>query len=102
MNNKTDIVVGGRRLTVEFEELGQLQVVALAERVSEKLADIQLQNPKIADTSKLAILTALTLAAELDKEKDGVENRRRVLEHKLDQLTQTLKASLLAAGFQEP
>ena len=100
MNEKTDIIIGGRKLTVEFEELGQLQVIALADKVSDKLADIQRQNQKVADTSKLAILTALTFAAELDKEKNSTENRRRALKTKLEQFAETQKASLSSAGFE--
>ena len=94
MNDKVDIEIFQRRLTVEIEGLTPLQINTLAKQVSEKMEDIANQNNKIADSSKLAILTALDFAAELNKALDNNETSRRVLENKLEHMTLALKEAL--------
>ena len=94
MNEKVDIEIFKRRLSVEIEGLTPLEISTLAKQVSDKMGEIFNQHKNVADGSKLAILTALDFAAELSKVKDASETSRRVLEHKLDHLTELLKASL--------
>ena len=64
LNDKIDIEVCGRKLTVEMEGLTQLEVLSLAREVSERMQDIARES-KMVDTQKLAILTAMELAADV-------------------------------------
>lgn len=101
MNEKVDIEIFKRRLSVEIEGLTPFEISALAQKVSDKMTEIAAQNKTIADSSKLAILTALHLAAELEKAKEGHDTDRRVVEHKLDGVTDTLRSALAVAGKTE-
>jgi cell division protein ZapA (FtsZ GTPase activity inhibitor) len=94
MNEKVDIIIGKRKLTVEMEGLTELEIISLAEEVSEKLAEVSKHNDKIADTSKLAILTALELASDLRREREASLTARLVAERKIEELAATLKSSL--------
>lgn len=97
MNEKVDIEIFKRRLTVEMEGLTPLEIGDLARRVNDKMSDISRRNPKIADSSKLAILTALELAAELYTLKQGKSNEDRALETKLEKLAHALRGSLASS-----
>ncbi|MDE1976311.1 MAG: cell division protein ZapA, partial [Elusimicrobia bacterium] len=67
-------------------------------KVDEKIREIAEQNEKIADSSKLAVLTALAYAAELAREKEARETERLFFERKVEELSQTLESALAAAG----
>ena len=77
-----------------MENLAIVDGNTLAKQVSEKMEDIANENKKIADSSKLAILTALDFASELGKALDSNETGRRVLERTLEDMTQILKEAL--------
>jgi cell division protein ZapA (FtsZ GTPase activity inhibitor) len=96
MNEKVEVMIGNRRLVVTNEGLTPIEISALAQRVSERLAELQSQNDKIADTSKIALLLALTYAAELDKERAAHDLTKRLLENKAEALSQSLRESLQA------
>lgn len=98
MNEKVDVQIGTRRLTIEIEGLIPLEIKALAQRVSERVVEMQGQNKTTADTSKIALLVALSYAAELDKERAAHELTRRMLENKADSLSQSLRESLQAGA----
>lgn len=98
MNEKVDIEIFKRRLSVEIEGVTPLEISTLAKQVSDKMAEIAAQNKTIADSSKLAIMTALHFAAELSKARDAQDTGRRVIEHKVEQVTDALKAALAAIG----
>lgn len=93
MNEKVDIQIGTRRLTIEIEGLTPIEINALAQRVSERLAEVQ-SNSKMADTSKIALLVALSYAAELDKERSAHDLTKRLLENKAEALSESLRDSL--------
>ena len=101
MNEKVDIEIFHRRLSVEIEGLTPLEISTLAKQVSEKMAEIAAQNKTIADSSKLAILTALDFAAELSKARDANDTARKVLDNRLDHVTQVLKTALTHAASAE-
>ncbi len=94
MNEKVEVQIGARRLVVEMEGFTPIEINALAQRVSERLAEVQEQHKTVADTSKLALLTALSLAADLDRERTAAETLRRVVENRVDALAQPLRDAL--------
>ena len=59
---------------------------------------MQSQNSNVADTSKIALLVALSFAAELDKERQAHDLTRRLLENKAESLSQSLRESLQAGS----
>ncbi len=98
MNEMIEVQIGTRRLVVEMENLTPIEINALAQKVSERLGEIQSQNEKVADTSKIALLVCLSFAAELDKERSAHELTRRLLENKAESLSQCLRESLKASA----
>jgi cell division protein ZapA (FtsZ GTPase activity inhibitor) len=94
MNEKVDIEIAKRRLTVEMEGLAPLQIQELARQVDEKIRRMAEQNPKIADSSKLAILAALELTAELYQVTDREAIERNAVENKLTEFALSLKSAL--------
>ena len=98
MNEKVEVQIGTRRLVVEIEELTPIEINALAQRVSERMAELQQQNNKVADTSKIALLVALSFAADFEKEARAHKTTRSILENTSDRLSQSLRESLDAGG----
>ena len=98
MNEKVDIEIFKRRLSVEMEGLTPLEINNIAGQVSEKMADMAAQNPKIGDSSKLAILTALAFAGELYKHQGAADTSRKGVHHSIEHAIKLLKESLAAAG----
>ncbi len=101
MNEKVEVQIGTRRLVVEMEGLTPIEINALAQKVSERVVDLQNQNNKVADTSKIALLVALSFAAELDKERSAHDLTRRLLENKAESLSESLRDSLKISGDAE-
>lgn len=102
MNEKVEVQIGSRRLVVEMEGLTPIEINALAQRVGERLTELQGQNRTVADTSKIALLVALSFAAELSQERSAHDTTRRMVENKVDQLSAVLRESLEApAGAAE-
>lgn len=102
MNEKVEVQIGTRRLVVEIEGLTPIEISALAQKVSERVGELQNQNNKVADTSKIALLVALSFAAELDKERSAHDMTRRMLENKAESLSSALRESLQAGGDATP
>jgi cell division protein ZapA (FtsZ GTPase activity inhibitor) len=101
MNERVEVQIGTRRLTVEIEELTPIEINAIAQRVSERMSEMQKAHPNTGDSSKLALLVALSFAADLDKEARAHEMTRRMLENSADRLSQSLRESLDAGGPKE-
>lgn len=97
MNEKVDVEIAKRRLTIEMEGLTPLQIMELARQVQDRIEQASSHNPKIVDTQKLAILAALEMAAELHQLKDAAATERNVVENKLEELTVALRGSLAHA-----
>jgi len=85
LNEKIDVEVYGRRFTIEMEGLSQLEINSIANLVDERMRQIAKES-KTADSSKLAILTALELAAEYLRFKSKIEDYQRIEDHKLESL----------------
>ena len=96
MNEKVEIQIGSRRLVVEMEGLTPIEINGLAQKVSERMAEIHGQHKTVADTSKIALLVALSFAADLDKEMRQHETTRRMLENTAERISQSLRESLEA------
>jgi cell division protein ZapA (FtsZ GTPase activity inhibitor) len=101
MNEKVEVQIGTRRLVVEMEGLTPIEINMLAQKVSERMTEMIGQNKNVADTSKIALLVALSFAAELDKETRAHETTRRMLENSADRLSQSLRESLSANPIPE-
>jgi cell division protein ZapA (FtsZ GTPase activity inhibitor) len=101
VNEKVEVQIGARRLVVEMEGLTPIEINALAQKVTERLLELQGQNRTVADTSKIALLVALSFAAELLQERTAHDTTRRLLENKAENLSQTLRESLDAAADAE-
>lgn len=97
MNEKVDIEIFRRRLTVEMEGLTPLEIDALARKVHEHMTEIGARYKEIADSSKLAILATLHLAAELEQTRQARSTEKTALERKVEELTLILRASLTHA-----
>ena len=98
MNERVEIQIGTRRLVVDMEGLTPIEVNALAQKVSDRMTELMGQNKTVADTSKIALLAALSFVAELERERSAHDTTKRVLENKASELSQSLKDSLQAAG----
>lgn len=98
MNEKVEVQIGTRRLVVEMEGWTPIEINALASKVSERLVEMQSHNASVADTSKIALLVALSFAAELNKERAAHDLTRRLLENKADSLSESLRDSLKLSG----
>ncbi len=94
MNEKVEIEVFRRRLTIEMEGLNPLEINSLAQRVHDRMTDIAHQNKDVADSSKLAILTAMFFAAETQQLRDARSTEQASLERKVEELSLTLRAAL--------
>jgi cell division protein ZapA (FtsZ GTPase activity inhibitor) len=97
MNEKVEIEIAKRRLTVEMEGLTPLQIMELARQVQNKLDEAASHNPNTVDTSKLAILAALEMAAELHQLRDAQAMDRDAVETKLSEFALALKSALSQA-----
>ncbi len=98
MNEKVEVQIGTRRLTVEMEGLTPLEINGLADKVGERLREIQGSNKGVADSSKLALLAALSFVAELEKERAAHQMTQNMLANKADNLSRALRESLDAGA----
>lgn len=100
MNEKVDIEIAKRRMTVEMEGLTPMQITHIANQVNEKMAEsaAQLGKQKIFDSSKIAIMTALELAADRFNERNAHKTERDYVEGRIEHITLVLRTALAAAG----
>lgn len=97
MNEKVEIEIAKRRLTIEMEGLTPLQILELARQVQEKIDKAAVDNPKTVDTQKLAILAALEMAAELHQLRDAAAIDRSLVENKFEEFSVALRSALAHA-----
>lgn len=93
INDKVDVEIYGRKMTIEMEGLSVLEVNALANKVDERMRQIAKES-KIVDSSKLAILTALEIAAEHEKLRSRLEDLDKSEERHLDGMIVALEKAL--------
>ncbi len=94
MNEKIDIEIFRRKLTVGIEGLTPIEINALARTVEARMEQIFKENPLIADSSKIAILAALSFAMENFKKEEAVSAEARALENKVDHMHLSLQGAL--------
>ena len=93
LNDKVDIEIYGRTLTVEMEGFNQLEVNALANKVDERMRQIAKES-QVVDSSKLAILTALEIAAEYERLKNRMADFDKIEGGKVDGMILDLEKSV--------
>ncbi len=93
LNDKVDIEIYGRKITVEMEGFNQLEVNALANKVDERMRQIAKES-RVVDSSKLAILTALEIAAEYERLKNKMEDFEKIESGKVDSMILDLEKSV--------
>jgi cell division protein ZapA (FtsZ GTPase activity inhibitor) len=101
MNEKVPVEIARRRLEVEIEGLTPMEISLIAGMVNEKLDEAARLNPKVADTSKLAIHALLYMGAELYKLQQAESTSRKAMENTLDHIGKSLQDALAAAGTPE-
>ena len=62
-----DVEIFRRKLTVSMEELSPDEILKLADEVNDRMTRVAEENPKIADSSKIALLAALDFASEMHR-----------------------------------
>lgn len=92
-NDKVDVEIYRRKFTIEMEGLTQLELNAVAEKVDGLMREIE-KEQKIYDSSKLAILAALEIAADLQRLQARMEDLEKTESHKIDDMTLQLEKSL--------
>ena len=98
MNEKVPVVVAGVALEVEAEGLLPMEISSIASLVNEKLDEVKGFYPKLVDTRKLAVYTALYLGIDLYRLQQSEKTSRSALENTLDDIGKTLQDALTAAG----
>ncbi len=93
LNEKVDVVIAGRKFTIEMEGLSQLEISSIAQLVNDRMEQIK-EEQKVVDSSKLAIMTALEIAAELQKLKSKMEDFDAVERRKVDKMLVSLSKVL--------
>lgn len=93
MNEKFEVEVYKRKLTLELDGITQLEVNALARELTDRITEVE-NRTKVVDSSKLAILTALELLRELQKHQDARSTERIALDRKVEEMTLQLRAAL--------
>ena len=93
ISDKVDVEIYGRKLTIEMEGLNQLEINSLANLVDERMREIS-KDAKIVDSSKLAIMAALDIAADLHRLKSKTEDFDHIEERKVDRMIVSLQKSL--------
>ena len=93
MNEKINIEVRKRKLTVEMDGYTPLQIVGFAQEVEDRMIELE-EKLQIYDTQKLGILIAMDYAAEISRLKEAQDTDARVVEHKLQEMTLSLQTAL--------
>lgn len=95
LNEKVDLEVYGRRLTVEIEGITPIELQALAQDLTERMAKISRES-QIVDSSKLALVAALECLADVARLKAAQENQRFAEDKALEQAAALLRGALEA------
>ncbi|MBI4386035.1 MAG: cell division protein ZapA [Elusimicrobia bacterium] len=93
INEKVEIDVYGRRLTLQIEGLTQLELNALSQQLTERMEKV-FRDSDLADSHKLAIVTALQILDEMSRLKVAQETLRVAEDRLLDQMAATLQDAL--------
>ena len=98
IENETPVQVYRRNLSVAIEGLTPIEISAVAGQVTAEMEKIE-ADTKTADTSKLAILAALSFAAELHKLNQQSGHLRQADEKRISGMISTLNSALGKDSF---
>ena len=98
MNERVDVEIGRRRLSLDIEGLLPIEITGIAEMVNEKLKEVERKYPQVVDTYKLNIYALIELAAELYKREQAESMNKKVLENSINRIEESLAKSLAVAG----
>jgi cell division protein ZapA (FtsZ GTPase activity inhibitor) len=76
-NEEVEINIGNRHLVVEMPDLLPAEINALAQEVDKRMTDLRQQNKMVGDSSKIALIVALSFAADLEREREKNGSVRR-------------------------
>lgn len=93
IKEKTQVEIFGRTIELNTEGMTPIEANALAQFVSERMDELSRQN-KIVDTSKLAVLTALTFADELRRLQARYDEMSQTVSQRLENIKKTLEEAL--------
>jgi cell division protein ZapA (FtsZ GTPase activity inhibitor) len=77
MDDRVEVQIGARKLIVEMPDLFPMEINVLAEKVAKRMSELQAQNVAVGDTSKIALLAALSFAADLERERQAASSTHR-------------------------
>ena len=80
-SDHVEVEIHKLRLRLKIEDLTALEVNALAQMVSDRMARIE-RETKVPDSAKLAIITALEFAAELRHLTQVLEDERKMRDYR--------------------
>lgn len=98
IEDETPVQVYRRNLSVAIEGLTPMEISAVASLVTTEMEKIESET-KTADTSKLAILAALSFAAELHKLKQQSGHLRQADEKRISGMISILNSALGKDSF---
>ena len=82
-------------MPVDLPDLSELEKSALIQLVEDRFDKVEVAtNGKVVDTARLALLTALAFADELQLLKSQSETSHRMEENKIDNLIATLRNAI--------
>lgn len=82
-------------IPVDLPDLSELEKSALIRAVEERFDEVErMTGKKVVDTTRLALLTAVTFADELLRLQDLTQNQRLKDEHRLDQVIDELRRAV--------
>jgi len=93
LSEKVDIEVYGRKLTVAYDGLTQLEISTLAQKVDGIMREIAKES-EIADSSKLAVLAALEIAADYERLRSRTEDFDKIEGDKVNAMIIDLEKSV--------
>ena len=92
---KERLRIRGLEMPVDLPDLSELEKSALIQFVEERFDQVEVAtNGKVVDTARLALLTALSFADELQRLKSQSETSHRMEENKIDNLIATLRNAI--------
>ncbi|HBL17619.1 MAG: hypothetical protein A2X36_14085 [Elusimicrobia bacterium GWA2_69_24] len=83
LKEEISAVIFGRKLLLKFEGITPIEVNTLAQDLDKRMREIA-DETKMYDSSKVAIMAALSYAAELDKLRSQLKNIGSAEERKID------------------
>lgn len=100
MGEKVTIQIFGREMTVEIDGVTPTEIQSLARYVTDKMKQVQ-EDTRIVDSSKLAMLVALELAADLHQAKGMGKSMSELDEKKIEEMIFSLQSVLQPSALKQ-